>query len=141
MKSMVFIMSSRRIYWIGNENTRQWKFGSGLRNADFLQSLFANDLSLLKQLEQQFSVKVVTRDAWLKLEGSLENVMNAKSVFGILESVRRKGGQITTHTFRLAMEHGQAGGSSERGRGGELIVGKLDPGGRQWNCGYEVECE
>lgn len=72
-------------------------------NPHFLQSLFANDLGLLKQLEEHFSVKVITRDGWLKFEGARKNVTKAKSVFEALESVRRKGGEVTAHTFRLAM--------------------------------------
>lgn len=81
-------------------------------NPYFLQSLFANDLSLLKQLQLRFSVKVLTRDDWLKIEGANENVIKAKAVFETLESVRRKGGEINAHTFRLAMKQAQVGEAS-----------------------------
>ncbi len=78
-------------------------------NPHFLQSLFANDLSLLKKLQDYFSVKVVTRDGWLKIEGEPGDVAKAKAVFETLESVRRKGGEINAHTFRLAMEQVEEG--------------------------------
>lgn len=81
-------------------------------NPHFLQSLFANDLNLLKKLQDFFSIKVVTRDGWVKFVGELGDVAKAKEVFEILESVRRKGGEINAHTFRLAMERAQA---DERG--------------------------
>ncbi len=86
-----------------DENPNQASETLTFENPHFLQSLFANDLGLLKQLEELFLVKVVTRDGWLKIEGARENVTKAKSVFETLESVRRKGGEITAHTFRLAM--------------------------------------
>lgn len=73
-------------------------------NPHFLQSLFANDLSLLKNLQQKFMVKIVTRDGWLKIEGDHKQVAKAKAVFGVLESVRRKGGEINAHAFALAMQ-------------------------------------
>ncbi|NOY00231.1 MAG: AAA family ATPase [Verrucomicrobia bacterium] len=96
-------------------------------NPHFLQSLFANDLGLLKQLEEYFSVKVITRDGWLKIEGDVGKVLKAKSVFEALESVRRKGGEIGAHTFRLAMEQAQGSDGEERdGKAGLVRAGSLD---------------
>src|SRR6266478_2546903 len=34
-----------------------------------LQSLYANDIKLLKNLEDSLGVKVTTREGWVKLEG------------------------------------------------------------------------
>jgi len=96
-------------------------------NPHFLQSLFANDLSLLKLLEKHFSVKVITRDGWLKIEGIHENVAKVRRVFGSLESLRRKGGEISAHTFRLAMDQAQAGDGDGPGSSGEATrEGSLD---------------
>jgi len=107
------------------ENPNQASETLTFENPHFLQSLFANDLGLLKQMEKHFSVKVVTRDGWLKIEGPQENVAKAKSVFGTLESVLRKGGEISAHTFRLAMDQAQAAAVDEQNRSGELVQGGL----------------
>jgi phosphate starvation-inducible PhoH-like protein len=99
-----------------DENMDQASETLTFENPHFLQSLFANDLGLLKQLEKRFSVRVATRDGWLKIEGSHENVAKGRAVFENLESVRRKGGEVTGHTFRLAMERaGNDGGGACRG--------------------------
>ena len=45
--------------------TRTLQFES----ARALQSLYANDLKLLKTLEDSLGVKVTTREGWVKLEG------------------------------------------------------------------------
>ena len=38
-------------------------------NARAVQSLYANDLKLIKNLEESLGVKVTTREGWIKLEG------------------------------------------------------------------------
>ena len=38
-------------------------------NARQLQSLYANDLKLLKTMEDSLGVKVTTREGWIKIEG------------------------------------------------------------------------
>ncbi len=70
----------------------------------FLQSLFANDQSLLKILEQQIPVTITTRDNWVKLQGEKEAVDQAEEVFQHLESARRKGVDITEHSFQYAVD-------------------------------------
>ena len=107
------------------ENPNQASETLTFENPHFLQSLFANDFGLLKQLEKRFSVKVITRDGWLKIEGADKYVAKAKSVFGILESVRRKGGEISAHTFVLAMDQAQASDGNKRIRSGEILQGAL----------------
>ena len=47
----------------------------------FLQSLFADDLSLLKVLEKQLDVRVTTRDSWLKLDGEPGQVVRVVSAY------------------------------------------------------------
>jgi len=104
-----------------DENPNQASETLTFENPHFLQSLFANDLGLLKQMEKLFSVKVITRDGWLKIQGAQEKVTTAKSVFRTLESVLRKGGEISSHTFRLAMDQALAGnGNGEVVQGGSL---------------------
>jgi len=41
-------------------------------NARQLQSLYANDLQLLKRMEDSLGVKVTTREGWVKIEGEPE---------------------------------------------------------------------
>ena len=38
-------------------------------NARAVQSLYANDLKLIKNLEESLGVKVTTREGWIKMEG------------------------------------------------------------------------
>src|SRR5258708_13649542 len=61
-------------------------------NARQLQSLYANDLKLLKSLEDSLGVKVTTREGWVKLEGEPEKIDKAQRVFDQLEEAQRKGG-------------------------------------------------
>jgi phosphate starvation-inducible PhoH-like protein len=69
-----------------------------------LQSLYANDLKLLKNLEQSLDVKVTTREGWVKLEGEPENVDKAQRVFNQLELARQKGVSIQKHEFQYALD-------------------------------------
>ncbi|MEZ5304274.1 MAG: PhoH family protein [Verrucomicrobiales bacterium] len=73
-------------------------------NPHFLQSLFANDPALLKLLEKRFAVRVTTRDGWVRFEGEDAGVDQARDVFSQLEAARRKGAEITEHSFRFAID-------------------------------------
>ena len=73
-------------------------------NPHFLQSLFAHDHRLLKQLETAFSVLVTTRDDWIRIEGPAEGIEQARTVFDQLEKTRRKGGEISPQAFEFAVE-------------------------------------
>ena len=68
-----------------------------------LQSLYANDLKLLKTLEDSLGVKVTTREGWVKLEGETERLDKAQQVFDQLEQVRQKGVPIQKHEFNYAL--------------------------------------
>jgi phosphate starvation-inducible PhoH-like protein len=68
-----------------------------------LQSLFANDLKLLKTLEDSLGVKVTTREGWLKLEGEPAQLERAQRVFNQLEEARQKGVNIQKHEFSYAL--------------------------------------
>ena len=72
-------------------------------NARLLQSLYANDLKLLKSLEDSLGVKVTTREGWVKLEGEPEKIDKAQRVFDQLEEAQKKGVPIQKHEFQYAL--------------------------------------
>jgi phosphate starvation-inducible PhoH-like protein len=72
-------------------------------SARSLQALYANDLKLLKTLEDSLGVRVTTREGWVKLEGEPEQVDRAQRVFEQLEQVRQKGVDIHKHEFSYAL--------------------------------------
>jgi len=79
--------------------TRTLQFES----ARAVQSLYANDLKLLKTLEDSLGVKVTTREGWVKLEGETEQLDRAQRVFDQLEQARQKGVDIHKHEFSYAL--------------------------------------
>src|SRR5215470_5820571 len=68
-----------------------------------LQSLYANDLKLLKTLEESLGVKVTTREGWVKLEGKPSGIDKAQRVFEQLENARQRGVEIQKHEFNYAL--------------------------------------
>ena len=72
-------------------------------SARSLQALYANDLKLLKTLEEALGVRVTTREGWVKLEGEPEQIDRAQRVFEQLEKVRQKGVDIHKHEFSYAL--------------------------------------
>lgn len=72
-------------------------------NARQLQSLYANDLKLLKNMEDSLGVKVTTREGWVKLEGEPEKIDKAQRVFDQLEEAQKKGVPIQEHEFQYAL--------------------------------------
>jgi phosphate starvation-inducible PhoH-like protein len=72
-------------------------------NARQLQSLYANDLQLLKRMEDSLGVKVTTREGWVKLEGEPERIEKAERVFNQLEEAQKKGVAIQKHEFQYAL--------------------------------------
>src|SRR3954467_5891256 len=68
-----------------------------------VQSLYANDLKLLKSLEDSLGVRVTTREGWVKLEGEPEQLDRAQRVFEQLEQTRQKGVDIHKHEFNYAL--------------------------------------
>ncbi len=73
-------------------------------SARALQSLYANDLKLLKSLEDSLGVKVTTREGWVKLEGEREQIERAQEVFDQLEQARLKGVTIEKQQFNYALD-------------------------------------
>jgi len=72
-------------------------------NARQLQSLYANDLKLLKSMEDSLGVKVTTREGWVKLEGEPEKIDKAQRVFNQLEEAQKNGVPIQKHEFQYAL--------------------------------------
>jgi phosphate starvation-inducible PhoH-like protein len=72
-------------------------------NARAVQSLYANDFKLLKNLEESLGVKVTTREGWIKLEGDTPRVEKAERVFEQLEKARQRGVDIQKHEFNYAL--------------------------------------
>ncbi|MEO8206174.1 MAG: PhoH family protein [Chthoniobacterales bacterium] len=85
-------------------------------NARAVQSLYGNDDRLLKLMETELSVRLTTRDGWLKIEGETADVQAAKRVFEQLEEARSRGIPIGRHEFRYALE-------SVTAKGGENLSG------------------
>ena len=72
-------------------------------SARALQALYANDLKLLKTLEDALGVRVTTREGWVRLEGELAQIDRAQRVFEQLEQARQKGVDIHKHEFSYAL--------------------------------------
>jgi phosphate starvation-inducible protein PhoH and related proteins len=72
-------------------------------NARAVQSLYANDLKLIKNLEESLGVKVTTREGWIKVEGEPTQVDKAERVFDQLERARQRGVDIQRHEFTYAL--------------------------------------
>jgi len=72
-------------------------------NARLLQSLYANDLKLLKSMEDSLGVKVTTREGWVRLEGEPEKIDKAQRVFNQLEEAQKQGVPIQKHEFQYAL--------------------------------------
>jgi phosphate starvation-inducible PhoH-like protein len=72
-------------------------------NARAVQSLYAHDLKLIKNLEESLGVKVTTREGWIKVEGEPAQVAKAEQVFTQLENARQRGVEIQRHEFNYAL--------------------------------------
>ena len=72
-------------------------------SARVLQSLYANDLALIKTLEKTLEVRATTRDGWLRLEGEPDRVEQARRVFEQLDRARQGGVSIRKHEFLYAL--------------------------------------
>lgn len=72
-------------------------------NARVAQQLFANDPRNLESLENALGVKATSREGWIKLDGTAENVERARSLFQLLENSLRAGGAVRTRDFSQAL--------------------------------------
>lgn len=81
-------------------------------NGRVLQSLYGNDLKLLKALEEELSVKLTTREGWLRVEGEPEQIHRVRRVFEQLDKARQNGVSIKKHEFTYALRSVSQQGSA-----------------------------
>ena len=72
-------------------------------NARALAQLHANDLRLLKSVEDALQVKLTARDGWLRIEGEPEATAQTQRLFEQLERARQSGVAIRKHEFLYAL--------------------------------------
>lgn len=68
-------------------------------NPRHLASLYGSREENLAELEKALNVKLVTRDEWLKIEGSGDSIAKVESLFAYLNDSRSKGVLIKTPDF------------------------------------------
>ncbi len=68
-----------------------------------LQALYGNDLAHLKLVERELSVRLTTREGWLRVEGSAEQVLKVRRLFQQLERARGNGVPIRRQEFQYAL--------------------------------------
>jgi phosphate starvation-inducible PhoH-like protein len=91
-------------------------------NPRALQALYANDLRLLKTLEDALKVKVTTREGWVRIEGDRENLDRARQVFQQLDTARKNGVEIRRHEFDYALRSVSQPGQDGNGSGLDSLV-------------------
>jgi phosphate starvation-inducible PhoH-like protein len=80
-----------------------------------LSSLYASREENLVHVERALGVKIVTRDDWLKLDGSAEQIAVAEALFTFLNEARGQGVTIRTPDFhRIADAFARGEGSQLR---------------------------
>jgi phosphate starvation-inducible PhoH-like protein len=72
-------------------------------NSRELSQLYVNDPSNLLKLGAHFCVTIASRDNWVQIDGSTENVHKAKLAFDLLESARQQGIEIGNADFSLTL--------------------------------------
>ncbi|MDF1860657.1 MAG: PhoH family protein [Verrucomicrobiales bacterium] len=92
----------------------------------FLHSLFADDVTLLKEMGERLGVTVTTRDSWVRLEGEDESISAGVSVLEDLERARRKGAAISGHSFRYALDSAAGGFQKEGAANGAGVANLFD---------------
>jgi phosphate starvation-inducible PhoH-like protein len=72
-------------------------------NARVLGTLYANDLKLLKTIEESLAVKLTARDGSLRIEGEDAGLELARNLFDQLDRARRNGVAIRRHEVLYAL--------------------------------------
>jgi phosphate starvation-inducible PhoH-like protein len=85
------------------------------QNPRFLNQLYCGSEDNLALLEKTLDVQVVTREDWMTLEGSVEAVERAESLFDLLQEGRNQGLSIKNADY-LHMLNGVANGYYEQFR-------------------------
>ena len=74
-------------------------------NARALQSLYAGDEKLLKELESELGVRVVARDNVLRVDGDQVQIDRVRQLFEELDDARKRGMSIRRHEFQYALKN------------------------------------
>jgi phosphate starvation-inducible PhoH-like protein len=72
-------------------------------NARLAQQLFNNEPRNLDALTRELEVKAVSRENWIKLDGSAEAIAKAKELFHLLENSLQNGGSVKNREFTQAL--------------------------------------
>lgn len=72
-------------------------------NARLAQQLYNNDPKNLQAIEDELSVKAVSRENWIKLDGAAEAVERAKQMFQALEGSVKAGTPVRNREFTQAL--------------------------------------
>jgi phosphate starvation-inducible PhoH-like protein len=72
-------------------------------NARLAQQLFNNEPRNLQALADELSVKAVSRENWIKLDGSADALERARQMFQLLESSVQNGGTVRNREFAQAL--------------------------------------
>ena len=72
-------------------------------SARVLGQLFLNDLANLRTVEQTLDVKITTREGWLRVEGSADDVAATGKMFRQLDDARRAGLTLRRYEFNYAL--------------------------------------
>jgi phosphate starvation-inducible PhoH-like protein len=72
-------------------------------NARLAQQLYNNDPKNLQALEDELSVKAVSRENWIKLDGAAEAIERAKQMFQALEGSIKAGTPVRNREFSQAL--------------------------------------
>ena len=92
-------------------------------NARHLHQLYCGSEDNLLRVEQALSVRLITRDEWLKIEGTAEAIARAEEFFTLLNAGRTQGLALRTPDFiRLLGRFASDGGASLRALFTEPLV-------------------
>ncbi|MEI6035734.1 MAG: PhoH family protein [Verrucomicrobiae bacterium] len=85
-------------------------------SARALHALYGGDEKLLRELESRLSVRVTTRDGWLRIEGEADEIARARAVFDQLQDAVKRGVSVRRHEFQYALNSADAKGSDGLGK-------------------------
>ena len=86
-------------------------------NARAAQSLYVKDSQNLRKLEEQFGVKITTREGWIKVDGLPEAIAKTRDVFQQLHLAREQEARgvlgVAAHGLRALVAVRDARGVAE----------------------------
>ncbi|MEI6070539.1 MAG: PhoH family protein [Verrucomicrobiae bacterium] len=85
-------------------------------SARALQALYGGDEKFLRELESRLSVRVTTRDGWLRIEGEVADIARARAVIEQLQDAVKRGTVVRRHEFQYALNSVEGGTSGGLGQ-------------------------